>query len=284
MANFNKLINLTFQTSTGKKFFIMTPKRGIKPQIEISGNLTMEGYSHTIEVRVTNLFTDSIEGDITSLSIEAGYEGEMSAGVYGAVQTVYTETPGPDKVTVLSCVSAAYDAWINKTINMKLEAGYALETAIIQVTQALGYEPAIVDASISASTCAAPLMFNGRCSEAVSKIKEAFPGVTIIVDGKKLRVFPTEQKRSAAVIHNLALLSQAPQFSGGTVSIVAPWNPMIKPGDFIHFPTKFSRLSLGAITTDIAEVNSIQFHFATNTDVNEMIISGTPISKLKEAK
>lgn len=284
MANFNKLINLTFQTSTGKQFTIETPKRGIKPQIEISGNLTMEGYSHTIEVRVTNLFTDSIDGDITSLSIEAGYEGEMSAGVYGTVQNVYTESPGPDKVTVLSCVSASYDAWINKTINMKLKEGYTLETAITQVTNALGYDPAIIDTTISGSTCAAPLFFNGRCSEALSKIKEAFPGVTVIVDGNKLRVFPTESKRSSVVVHNLALLSQTPQFSGGTVSLVAPWNPMIKPGDFVHFPTKFFRQSLGAITTDTAEVQSIQFHFATNTDVNEMIISGTPNSKLKEAK
>lgn len=283
MANFNKLINLTLQTNTGKQFSIITPVHGAKPQIEISGNLTMEGYSHTVEIRVTNLYTDSIEGDITSVNVMAGYEGEMSAGLFGAVQNVYTESPGPDKVTVLSCVSATYDAWINSTINMKLKEGFTLETAITQISNALGFDRAIIDASISGSTCSAPLQFNGRCSEAVSKVKEVFPGVSIIVDGNKLKVFPTEAKQSSVIVHNLALLSQAPQFSGGTVSIVAPWNPMIKPGDYVHFPTSIRQQSLGAITTDTAQVNTIQFHFATNTDVNEMIITGTPTSKLKES-
>lgn len=283
MANFNKLINLTFQTNTGKQFTIETPVHGPKPQIEISGNLTMEGYSHTIEIRVTNLYTDSIEGDITSVNVMAGYEGEMSAGVFGSVQNVYTETPGPDKVTVLSCVSATYDAWINNTINMKLKEGFTLETAITQISNALGFDRPIIDTSISGSTCPAPLQFNGRCSEALSKVKEVFPGVSVIVDGNKLRIFPIEAKQSSVVVHNLALLSQAPQFSGGSVNIVAPWNPMIKPGDYVHFPTNIRQQSLGAITTDTAQVNTIQFHFATNTDVNEMIITGTPNFKLKES-
>lgn len=283
MANFNKLINLTLQTSTGKQFTIETPVHGPKPQIEISGNLTMEGYSHTVEVRVTNLYTDSIEGDVTSIKVMAGYEGEMSAGVSGTVQNVYTETPGPDKVTVLSCVSATYDAWINNTINMKLKEGFTLETAITQISNALGFDRAIIDASVSGLTCSAPLQFNGRCSEAVTKVKEVFPGVSVIVDGNKFRVFPNGAKQSSVVVHNLALLTQAPQFSGGTVSIVAPWNPMIKPGDYVHFPTSIRQQSLGAITTDTAQVQTIQFHFATNTDVNEMIITGTPSSKLKES-
>jgi hypothetical protein len=283
MANFNKLINLSFQTNTGKSFTIKTPIHGPKPQIEISGNLTMEGYSHNIEIRLTNFYTDSIDGDITSVSVEAGYEGAMSAGVFGTVQNMYTETPGPDKVTVISCVSASYDRWINSTIDMKLKEGFTLETAITQISNALGYDRAIIDVSISGLTCAAPLQFNGRCTEALSKVKEAFPGVTVVVDGNKLRVYPTEAKQSSVIVHNLALLAQAPQFTGGTVNIVAPWNPMIKPGDYVHFPTSIRRQSLGAITADTAQVNTIQFHFATNTDVNEMVITGTPTSKLKEA-
>lgn len=283
MSSYNKLINLYLQTSTGKQLAIETPVRGIKPQIEISGNLTMEGYSHTIEIKVTNLYTDSIEGDITSVSVMAGYEGEMSAGVYGTVQNVYTESPGPDKVTVLSCVSASYDAWVNSTIDMKLKEGFTLETAITQISNALGYDRPIIDASISGHTCSAPLQFNGRCSEAVSKVKEVFPGISIIVDGNKLKVFPTDAKQTSVVVHNLALLAQAPQYSGGTVSLVAPWNPMIKPGDYVHFPNSIRKQSLGAIITDTVQAQTIQFHFATNTDVNEMIITGTPNSQLKES-
>lgn len=284
MANFNKLINLTFQTKTGEAFSIITPKRGIKPQIEISGNLTMEGYTHNFEVRITNFYSDSID-DITSIIVNAGYEGEMSAGIYGTVQNVYTESPGPDKVTVLSCVSANYDAWINKTINMKLKEGYNLQDAVSQVTSALEFEPAVIDASLVAKTCAAPLEVNGRCSEAIAKIKKSFPGISIITDGKKLRVFPTEAKQTSVVVHTLPFLTQAPQFSGGSVNLNAPWNPMVKPGDYVQFPNSIKKQSLGAITSDVAMVNTIQFHFATNTDANEMLITGTTQAQLKaEAK
>ena len=282
MPNFNKLINLKIQTKSGQAFEIVTPTKGIKPQIEISGNLTMEGYTHNFEVRLTNFYSDSIDDEVSEIIVTAGYEGEMSAGIYGAVQNVYTDTPGPDKVTVLSCVSANYDAWVNNTINMKLKAGYKLEDAITQVSQALGYNKAIIDASVSSLTSAAPLEINGRCTEAIAKIKTAFQGVSIIVDGKKLRVFPTEAQQSSVIVHDLKLLSQAPQYSGGSVNIVAPWNPMIKPGDYIHFPNKIRQQSLGAITTDTAMVNTIQFHFATNTDDNEMVITGTTTTKLKK--
>ena len=285
MANFNKIINLTFQTANGEAFSIVTPSKGIKPQIEISGNLTMEGFTHNFEVRITNFFSDSIEGDITDIEVVAGYEGNLSAGIYGAVQNVYTESPGPDKVTVLSCISANYDAWIKNTIDIKLKANFSLQDAISQITSALGFEPAIIDTSIASKVCAAPFEHNGRCSEAISKIKTMFPGVTIITDGKKLKVFPTEAKSSNMVVHNLSLLTQAPQFTGGSVSLVAPWEPMIKPGDYVTFPTTFNKASLGSIIFDTAMVNSIQFHFATNTDANEMILSGTPASKLlSEAK
>lgn len=280
MANFNKIINLTFQTANGEAFSIVTPTKGIKPQIEISGNLTMEGYTHNFEVRITNFFSDSIEGDITDIEVIAGYEGKLSAGIYGAVQNVYTESPGPDKVTVLSCISANYDAWIKNTIDLKLKENFSLQDAITQVTSALGFNPAIVDASIASKVCAAPLNHNGRCSEALAKIKSMFPGVTIITDGKRLRVFPTEAKAANMVVHNLPFLTQAPQFSGSTVSLVAPWEPMVKPGDYVTFPTTFNKTTLGSIVFDTAMVNSIQFHFATNTDANEMILSGTPASKL----
>lgn len=281
MANFNKLIDLKFQTSNGEAFEIKTPRKGIKPQIEISGNLTMGNYSPTFEVRITNFFSDSLEGDITDIVVTAGYEGKMFSGIYGSVQNVYTETPGPDKVTVISCVAVKYDPWVNKTINLKLKENFSLQEVIKQVSDALGYDTPLIDTSIADKNCAAPFFHNGRCSDAITKIKQMFPGISVVADGSKLHVFPTEAKASTVVVHDLGLLSQAPQFTGGTVSIVAPWEPMVKPGDFVHFPTKFSKTSIGAIQFDTARVDTIQFHFATNTDANEMIITGTPDSKLK---
>lgn len=278
MQNFNKLIDIKFVTQS-ETFEIKTPRHGIKPQIEISGNLTSQDYVLNFEVRITNFFCDNIDA-ITDVVVTAGYEENMSAGLTGKVQNVYTETPGPDKVTVLSCVTANYDAWLNKTIDMKLKEGFALSTAIDQLTSALGFEPALIDGTVASLTCAAPLSVNGRCSEAVSELKKAFPGVSIVPEGKKLRVYPTTAGRQSATIHKLNLLTQAPQYSGGTVSIIAPWNPMVKPGDYVQFFNNFKKTTVGAVVTNVAYVNSVQFSFATCTDQNEMIVTGVVTNQL----
>lgn len=282
MENFNKLINIKFQTKQGEAFEIITPRKGVKPDITISGNLTMEGYTHTFEVRITNFYSNSI-GEGTTLIVTAGYENNMSAGIYGEVQNIYTESPGPDKVTVISCVSAYYDQWINNTIDLQLESNFKLTDAIAQVSHALDYDPALIDTELQQLTCTAPLMHNGRCSEALQKIRDLFPGIAIVVQGKKLRVFSTGGKSSTIVVHAMPLLTQAPQYTGGAVSLVAPWDPMIKPGDYVRFPDDFYTASLGAIKNNVAKVNTIQFQFSTCDDQNEMIVTGTVEAKLKES-
>lgn len=278
MQNFNKLIDIKFVTQS-EAFEIKTPRHGIKPQIEISGNLTSQDYVLNFEIRITNFFCDNID-DITDVIVTAGYEGNMSAGLSGKVQNVYTESPGPDKVTVLSCVTANYEAWLNKTIDLKLKEGFSLSTAIEQLTSALEFEPALVDGAVASLTCPAPLAVNGRCSEAISELKKAFQGVSIVPEGKKLRVYPTTANRQSATIHKLPLLTQAPQYSGGTVSVMAPWNPMVKPGDYIQFFNNLKKTTVGAVVTNIAYVNAVQFSFATCTDHNEMVVTGVVTNQL----
>ena len=283
MQNFNKLIDIKFITQKDA-FEIKTPRHGIKPQIEITGNLTSQDYVLNFEVRITNFFCDDIDS-ITDVVVTAGYEGNMSAGLSGKVQNVYTESPGPDKVTVLSCVTANYEAWLNQTIDLKLKEGFALSTAIDQLTSALEFEPALRDGAVAFLTCPAPLAVNGRCSEAISELKKAFQGVSIVPEGKKLRVYPTTAQHQSATIHKLNLLSQAPQYSGGTVNIIAPWNPMIKPGDYVQFFNNFKKTSIGSIVTNVACVSTVQFSFATCTDQNEMTITGIVTNQLdKEVK
>ena len=112
------------------------------------------------------------------------------------------------------------------------------------------------------------------------EIKKAFPGVSITADGKKLRAFPTDGRRQDATVHALSVLTQPPQFSGGTVSITAPWEPMIKPGDYVRFPVTYSKAEFGSVRTDMVMVNTIQFRFGTNGAANEMVVSGTAVGAL----
>lgn len=279
MAQFNKLIDLRFRTDT-KEFEIKTPRHGRKPQLKVSGNITAEGFCSNLEVEVTNLFTNEIQ-NISEITVQAGYEGEMNAGITGKVQFVYTASPGPDKVTVINCTTANFDAWVTKTINLKLKQGFSLGEAIEEITGALGFEAADIDSGIAGKPCPAPLEVNGRCSEAIKELKKAFPGVSIIPVGNRLHVFPTEAKRKTVITHELPFLMQAPQFSGGLVSVVAPWNPMIKAGDYVKFPLEFRKEGAGSLVFDTMSVSSIQFSFATNTDENEMTISGTMVTQMK---
>lgn len=281
MENFNKLIDLKIETDS-EAFEIKTPRNGPKPQIKISGNLTAGGFIQNFQIECTNFFSNSIN-NAARITVKAGYEGNMSAGISGEVQNVYTASPGPDKVTVISCASASFDSWISKTINLKLKAGFSLQDAIYEVTNALGFEPAEIDAGIASKICAAPLYMNGKCSEAIKLIKDAFNGIAVTTDGKKLRVFSLESTRKTVVVHTLPFLTQAPQFSGGLVNLTAPWNPMVKPGDYVKFPIDFKQTSQGSLVSNEASITSIQFSFSTDGDENEMVLTGTVTSQLKEA-
>lgn len=273
MSQFNKIIDLKFKTDT-EEFEIKTPRHGVKPQIKVSGNITAGGFCSNFEVEVTNLYTNDIK-NISEITVQAGYEDELSAGITGKVQFVYTASPGPDMVTVICCTSANYDSWINATINMKLKAGFSLTEAITQISNALNFEPAFIVPSIANKVCAAPLEVNGKCSEAIKQLKNASPDVSIFPNGNKLVVFPTRENYETIMEYELPLLTQAPQFSGGIASIVAPWNPMIKPGDIVKFPTQFYSRENGAMLGSSMTVTSVQFSFATNTDENDMTLTGT---------
>lgn len=279
MENFNKLIDLKIETDKDA-FEIKTPRHGIKPHIKIDGNLSMAGFCQNFNVEVTNLYTNDIN-NIARITVTAGYEGCMSAGISGDVQNVYPASPGPDKTTVISCTAALFDSWIKKTINLKLKAGFALQDAINEVTNALGFDPAEIDAGVASKVCEAPLAVNGKCSEALKQIKGAFPKIAIVTDGKKLKVFGLESQRQTIITYDLCFLSQAPQFSGGQVTVCAPWNPMIKPGDYVRFPIEYRQTSQGAVVFNTAMVNSIQFTFSTDGDENEMTLTCTPTSQLK---
>lgn len=273
MENFGKCIDLTFRGSS-KYLVIKTPRKGIKPDIEITGTLTGKDQVCDLEIRITNLYTDDILSGYHTVEISAGYADTMSKTIEGSVVNVYTESPGPDKVTVIYCTVANFDAWLNKTIDLKLAKNFTLKNAVAEITKALGFNEAQIDSGIAQSTCAAPLEVNGTARQAVSELKKCFPGVNITVDKQFLKVFPESQQPATVMNHTLKALIQAPQFSGGQVSLIAPWNPAVRPGDFVTYPTNFFQTTMGLSPFSTAYVVSVQFSFSTNGDQNEMSITG----------
>lgn len=278
-ANFNKIINLKFSTSNGKVFEIKTPKIGSKPDIEISGSLTPNGYAENFEIRVKNLYISGIESDLTTIEVSAGYADKLSSGLFGTVTNCYTANPSPDKETVILCTCANIETWSKETIDLKLEKNFTLSTAVAQIANKLGYAY-FIESSLMNSLSSAPFYFNGRCSVALNKLKTFFPKILIESDGKKITVYSAESKMISKVVHTLKIFLQSPQFSGGVVSLSVPFNPVFKCGDFVRFPTTFASKTIGSLLYNEAQINSIQFSFGTVSDTNEMILSCTPTSKI----
>ena len=277
--NFNRLIDIKIKTANSIINIVTPRKKGIKPFIEISGTLTPASVCTNIEVRIYNLYkADILPG--AEIEISAGYEGNMSAGIKGQVMMCYTDTPAPDKITTIFCSTGYFVDWLTKTIDLHLPQNYTLDNAIQQITQALGFESYEIDPALISKMSIAPLNHNGLCSTAIDEVKKAFPDVNISIVGKKLRVYKTDEKQTAVVLHTLTCLTQPPQFSGAAVNLVAPWEPMVKCGDYVTFPTQYATTDLTNITFATARVDTLQFHFSTVGSANEMVISGTNINAL----
>ena len=275
MQNYNKLIDLTFIGASGG-FSIRTPRSGLKPNISITGELTSASLATNLDIRVTNLYTDKIMSSFQEVLVTAGYESKQSAVLRGSIINVTTETPGPDKVTLIQCTTSNYDLWLDGTVNLNLPAPVMLKAALAQLTGALGYQTEYIDPSLLLKTSTVPLCVNGTVRTAIDTLKKLFPDVTLSIESNRIYAVPQEGV-TLKKVHFLRYLMQAPQFSGSAVSLMAPWEPSVRPGDFIQYSlTGYGTRNLAADKVlKRARVISVQFSFDTVGSQNEMLITGT---------
>ena len=278
-TNYNRIIDIYLNTKQGKQVEIKTPRYGRKPQISISGKLGMERNASEFDLRITNLYSDAILSGLTSIEVFAGYADNLSFALSGSVQNVYTENPAPDKVTVIQCVTAEYDTWLNKTSKIEFHSSFSVKEFADKVSSALGFDSAIIDSDIAGETFNAPFAHNGRIIDAIGKFIKGINinDLCITPQNKRLRIFRASANGKVySAVHTLNLLSQAPQFSGGVVNLVAPWTPTVKPGDLVMFPAEIAKTSIGALQYNKAVVDTVNFSFSTIGEDNQMTILGTP--------
>ena len=267
---FNKIIDIELlDTNNQIKSRIMTPRKGVKPQIEITGNLISNDFVSMFEVRITNLYIDE-NVSYTALRVYAGYEGQKNIAIEGTISNIYTETPGPDKVTVFMCTQANIDAWNSKTVKLDFDKQFTAKDAVEQIATALGFSAFIAAGVISPSK--APWNFNGLARSAVAELRGLFPEVNIFIMNNTVFLYPGNY--SIAKTYALPFLKSPAQFTGGGVSLVTVWDPAIKPNDFVTFPVNAYTKVIGALTSNKVKVISIAFAFDTAGDTNEMQITG----------
>lgn len=283
IPNFNKLIDLTFSTEiNGAGFDVKCPRTGRKPDIEIEGNLTPNDSVQNFTIRVKNLYTSKILSKFHFVKASCGYEKKQSVSFTGSVINVYTETPGPDRTTVIYCAAASFDDWVSITGDYYWPAGSTLREILQKVTKDLNFNEVTGDDTVLNRTIATKLEAMGAKS-CVHKLRSYFPDVKIIVRGGGLSVIRTAQDQRA--LFDIPYMLTPPQISGTQYTVTAPWDPAIKPGDHIRINTAFSTKTTETGNTDAGtsgasrvelEVVSINFHFGT-LNGNEMTILANTI-------
>lgn len=271
ITNFSKVIELELYSDTDS-FKIICPPRGIKPNITISGTLTGTDLIDGFEVRIVNLYTDRILENFHTLSVTAGYEGGKTSCIEGSIATVYTETPGPDKVTVFQCLTANIREWLSATCSLYFDEGTPIQDIINKLSAEIGFStPVMGDLK---GTLIAPMQFTGHVKDAIHEIRSFFSGVSIRIDNNRFIACETD----TGVVYDITVLSSPPQFTGVTVSVVAPWIPQIRPSDRIRVKTAYYVQDSAAKSVNknsVYKVNSIQFEFSTVGDTNSMTVVGT---------
>ena len=289
VKNFNRIIDITLTQRlnlgiAGMKtgavdHFIRCPRAGRKPDIEISGQIQPSDQVSLFEIKIKNLYDTKIVQDLTQVQVVAGYEENSSAVFTGSPINVYTNGPGPDRETVIQCTIANFGDWTGKTIKLDLKKGWTLKQAVTQINNALNFDEPAVSVKVATLTAQANWSFTGTAKEALHILtSKFFPGNTAFVMNNRITITAQDGVEFVQT-HEIPFLSTAPQFSGNSVTLTAPWNPAIKPNDRVRFSSNYytaeNSLLFGSInqTTEIV-VTQIGFSFGTTGQTNQMTIQG----------
>lgn len=290
IRNFNRIIDITLTQSTklglagvsriGKTdHYIRCPRSGRKPDIEISGQILPADQVSLFEIKIKNIYDTKIVADLTQVQVSAGYEGSSSAVFTGTPVNVYTNSPGPDRETVIQCTTASFGDWTESVVKLDLKRGWTLKEAVRQINNALKFDEPAVNAKMALLASTVPWNYTGTAKDALHILtSKFFPSCTAIVMNNRITI-TAQEKAEFVRTFEIPYLSSAPQFSGNVVTLTAPWNPAIKPKDHVRFNSNFytaaNSLLFGAIksTTEI-EVQQIGFSFGTTGGSNQMTVQG----------
>lgn len=277
MARLNRIIELEFFSDSGAENFRITcPRKGIKPNIQITGEFTSKDTISNFEIRIANLYTDSI-GQYNNVRIYAGYENAVNFCIEGSIYNVYTESPGPEKITVITGTTANLNDWLVAKVNVSLPAGAMISDAARRLTMALGYGEPVINGSIMQKS-PVPIQFNGLAKDYLHYLQKIWPDLDFVPDNNKLVI--SGEGIAQRKIVTLKYLKSAPQFNGGTITVNSLWEPNLRPEDSIKVLTDYyiteASSTVAAPNKDAAyKVTSVSFSFSTIGSDNDMTVVAT---------
>lgn len=297
LTNFNRFINVMLYGADGT-FVIKTPKVGRKPEVSIHGLLMSSDYAKDFEVRVTNLYSEVDLSLFNKISIVAGYLDKPALALVGSISVLYTEQPGPDRVTVIKCFIGNAEQIINATCNIELPAGSTLKAILEEVTGSMNraivpgstnttktiWNDPQIDPSLAGLVCNSKLSHNGTVKDLMPLLKQVFPSAYIVFGDNRLIAYDPSVPFGAGNAVELKNVQSPPSLTAGHVIVTAPWEPTLKPGDTMILPDSIRKYGQRDPSATIVErkkplkktwrVISVQFDFSTTGNQNKMIVTG----------
>lgn len=289
VSRFNKIIDLTLETSSGSKLVIKCPRHGRKPNIEINGCYSMRGFLPSFNITVKNLYLDLQTEQYSKITVEAGYAGTTkgsTATFKGTILSIYQESPGPEGSTVIQCKLGILQDWLDATVSLNYDPQTSISDILDAIKNKLGAADVKLGDKARTLTTKEPFMFDGSAREAMMKLQKHF-------EDEKLIVFMREDKLYAELIGEgdndgvkvLQYLSAPPQpNTGGSngvyyTTVTAPWMPDLNLYDKLQIPSKVYIYKFGLVgnkdkKTQNIQVTTLSFHFGTTSNANSMTVQG----------
>ncbi|MBQ3837052.1 MAG: hypothetical protein II814_07970 [Treponema sp.] len=281
----NKFVDLELKDKAGAGVTlakIQCPKFGQKPDIEINAELTAADALAALNITVRSLYIDELGKNVAKVRVNAGYKDGETAEWEGSVSEFYTSEPGPDKGTVIQCNMGHIADWTRQGVDVSVDAGGSLEDAVKALSNVLGLDEPLIQGGAGSQKLDAGFQFNGEAREAAQKLKRFFPETMILIQEKRLVVFKTKDDTGEGVSPvEIDVLTSPPQLLGGkdgtSAVVTAPWNPKVKPGSVVTFPSKYYQ-SAGIVRSAQDDtkmrVYFVSVHFSTVKNINKMVLRG----------
>lgn len=234
---------------------------GLKPDITMSINLLPNQNCYGATVRIKNLNCPIDIRTWDKMIITAGYRTGKKVVYNCPIFSSYIESPNPDGVTVFEglTVGVAEDVLTDKYIVIEfIQEEITLERLVRDVAKGIS-ENIVVTLALSEEYTQCMLKVtkqqvfaqNGMAilnwlqnfiSDFIAKKTDNETTVLVqLVDGE-LSVIAINGKnkepRTYESIINLDMVTGA-SFSGTALTVVAPWNPALRPGDLFYLPPSF---------------------------------------------
>lgn len=283
-------------------------EQGLKPDISLKINLLPAQNCYGATLRIKNFSLDPLNIRYWDrMVIVAGYRTGKKAVFNCPIYSSYLESPNPDGVLVFEglTVGQAEDVLNDRylTISFKQEQ-ISLETLIrdvaagissnIEVKIALDDELKQATVVVSKQKVYAQngtAVLNWLQSFVSNFVEQYTDGITTTfmqLVGDKLEVIAINGRNEIPVnwenIVNLDMVTGA-TFSGTALTVEAPWNPDLRPGDLFFMPPQFiNGLRLpNSIPVDsyrnasnLYRALTISLEFASTDTINKMVIVAVP--------